>query len=87
MRVDGCARKEPQCYAVGGKVGGNSALNVNGPLQLGGVSFDPKDLQSHNNWNYVPSTKRFRGCISNLTLNGEVSNTVRNLEPITFRGT
>lgn len=73
MRVNECSRKDLQCFVFGTKIGTHSSLNVNGPLQLGGVSIDPKAFQAHSNWNFVPTTKRFAGCISNLTLNGEVS--------------
>lgn len=72
MRLGNCHQKLDECFVVGTKVGNHSSLNVNGPLQLGGISFDPMLLQMHYNWKFVPTSKPFFGCISNLTLNGEV---------------
>ncbi|CAG7733720.1 unnamed protein product [Allacma fusca] len=70
MKVDECARKEPGCYNSTSPRGSNSVLNVNGPLQLGGLSFNPSKLRSALGWSFVPTTKRFTGCVTNLTFNG-----------------
>jgi laminin G domain protein len=72
MRVDECRRNELNCYRTARPVGSNSQLNVNGPLQLGGLSFDPTALQNSMRWSTVPSIKNFHGCVANLSFNGEV---------------
>ena len=72
MSVDGCPGKQSNCFVFGLPRGTHSFLNVNGPLQVGGMSFNPKELQSAMKWDYLPTTTKFTGCISNLSLNGEV---------------
>lgn len=74
MRVDECRKNEPTCYRTARPTGTNSQLNVNGPFQLGGISFDPKRLQNSMKWSQIPSKEFFQGCIANLTFNGEVCN-------------
>ncbi|ODN00523.1 DE-cadherin [Orchesella cincta] len=71
MRIDDCLKNEPACFSDNiPPIGNNSQLNVNGPLQIGGISFNPASLQSYNHWSSIPSSKKFTGCIANVTFNG-----------------
>ena len=59
------------CQAVGTIPPFNEYLNVNTPLQVGGIfieSFDP----SMYLWRYMPTMKSFEGCIRNLVHNSKV---------------
>jgi len=50
----------------------NEYLNVNAPLQLGGLyveQFDP----THYHWQYMPVGKGFDGCIKNVFHNSKVN--------------
>lgn len=73
LNVDNCLSSE--CWARGLRdvPGPNKALNVNGPLQLGGSVVDLQQLAAEMSWNHTPTTFNFIGCVSNLTYNGEVS--------------
>ncbi|XP_050741399.1 neural-cadherin isoform X3 [Drosophila biarmipes] len=46
-------------------------LNVNAPLQVGGLYREQFD-QSLYNWHYMPTAKGFDGCIRNLVHNSEL---------------
>lgn len=72
MNVDDCSFNDLSCYVYKLPSGSNSLLNVNGPLQVGGLSLDLQKLRSSMGWQYIPSNNNFAGCISNLSLNGEV---------------
>lgn len=48
-------------------IGSNAILNVNGPLQLGGLRN--KDVIHTAGWTYRPTDQGFSGCIRNLTYN------------------
>jgi hypothetical protein len=49
----------------------NEYLNLNAPLQLGGVYHDPLDPLMFG-WEYVPHGKLFKGCIRNFIMNSEI---------------
>ena len=72
MRIGDCRKNEVVCYRTARPEGTNTQLNVNGPFQLGGVSFNPTTLQKSMNWASVPTRSPFLGCIANLSFNGEV---------------
>ncbi|CAL8115153.1 unnamed protein product [Orchesella dallaii] len=75
MRIDECLKNEAACYTANiPPVGTNTQLNVNGPLQIGGLSFKPTFLQSINRWTEVPTSHFFTGCIANVTFNGNFYN-------------
>jgi len=71
MRINNCPSKETSCYASAKPVGRNTQLNVHGPMQVGGLSFEPRKLQANMNWNDIPATEKFVGCIQNVTFKGE----------------
>ena len=50
----------------------NEYLDVNAPLQIGGVSHGALE-RSHYNWDHLPHGKGFNGCIRNLIHNSKVS--------------
>lgn len=60
------------CLQFGAVPGPNRALNVNGPLQVGGTVMDIRELSTQMFWNYTPTGQGFSGCIRNLTYNGKV---------------
>lgn len=72
MTVDNC--KMSSCMTLGAPQGPNEFLNVNAPLQLGGVATDLNQLAQRFNWSHVPQTKGYQGCIKNLTVDGHVYN-------------
>jgi len=72
MRLDDCIKQESSCFGKESPVGSHKQLNVNGPLQLGGLSFSPKTLQPRMRWSHIPTEKNFLGCIGNLTYNNMV---------------
>ena len=49
----------------------NEYLNVNAPLQLGGVAQSTFDPPAYG-WDHKPNGKPFDGCIRNLVVNSEV---------------
>ncbi|CAG0914580.1 unnamed protein product, partial [Notodromas monacha] len=49
----------------------NEYLNLNAPLQVGGVYHDPLDPVMFG-WMYVPHGKLFKGCIRNFVHNSEI---------------
>lgn len=73
MKAGDCPMNDQSCFAFKLPTGSNSFLNVNGPLQLGGLSIDLQPLRASMGWQYIPVNKMFTGCISNLSLNGEVN--------------
>src|SRR5687767_1872353 len=74
MRVDECRERDQTCYTyIGPNKGTKEFLNVNGPLQIGGISIEVKSLKSYMGWKFIPNSKHFSGCIANLSLNGEVT--------------
>lgn len=73
MRVDECLRNERTCFTgFVNPIGSHTQLNVNGPLQVGGLSFKPSNLQPYMHWTTAPTIEKFTGCIANLTYNGMV---------------
>lgn len=74
MIVDGCANSS--CMAYNGTPGFNKLLNVNGPLQLGGVSVKNllSNLGKQLSWEMTPTELGFHGCIHNLTFNQKTYN-------------
>ncbi|XP_068904352.1 neural-cadherin isoform X6 [Tenebrio molitor] len=62
---------DTSCQAQGTIPPFNEYLNVNAPLQLGGLyveQFDP----THYHWQYMPVGKAFDGCIRNLFHNSKL---------------
>ncbi|XP_066147632.1 neural-cadherin isoform X5 [Euwallacea fornicatus] len=62
---------DSSCQAQGSIPPFNEYLNVNAPLQLGGLyveQFDP----THYHWQYMPVGKSFDGCIRNLFHNSKL---------------
>uniref|UniRef100_A0AAR5P4U7 Neural-cadherin n=1 Tax=Dendroctonus ponderosae TaxID=77166 RepID=A0AAR5P4U7_DENPD len=62
---------DSSCQAQGTIPPFNEYLNVNAPLQLGGLyveQFDP----THYHWQYMPEGKSFDGCIRNLFHNSKL---------------
>lgn len=49
----------------------NEYLNVNTPLQLGGLNIHPIDPSAYH-WDFVPIGKSFNGCIKNVFYNGQM---------------
>lgn len=49
----------------------NEYLNVNTPLQIGGMAADQFDPKQYN-WNYTPFGKPFDGCIRNIVHNSKL---------------
>lgn len=74
MRLDQCKGGQPWCTVSSGLVGSNEYLNVNGPLQLGGVTADLPKLRLALNWESMPTDIGFSGCIQNLTFNSQTYN-------------
>lgn len=72
MFVDRC--KMSSCMNLAAPIGPNQILNVIGPLQLGGVTVDLRNLGRAFSWKYIPTDVGFVGCISNLTYNTETYN-------------
>ncbi|XP_070067866.1 neural-cadherin isoform X7 [Drosophila takahashii] len=59
------------CQARGQIPPFNEYLNVNAPLQVGGLYREQFD-QSLYNWHYMPTAKGFDGCIRNLVHNSKL---------------
>lgn len=59
------------CEAKGQVPPFNEYLDVNAPLQIGGVSHAALD-PTHFRWNHVPHGKGFSGCIRNFIHNSKV---------------
>jgi len=74
MRLDQCKGGQPWCTVSSGLEGSNEYLNVNGPLQLGGVTADLPKLRLALNWESMPTDIGFSGCIQNLTFNSQTYN-------------
>ncbi|KAI9564700.1 hypothetical protein GHT06_008441 [Daphnia sinensis] len=70
MRLGQCSDGQPYCSASSSLVGSNEYLNVNGPLQVGGITADLQKLRLALNWGSIPTDIGFSGCIQNLTFNG-----------------
>lgn len=59
------------CQAEGKIPPFNEYLNVNTPLQIGGIYEDHLDA-NHYRWKYIPTKKSFDGCIRNLVHNSKI---------------
>lgn len=70
MRIDQCQGGQAFCSASAGLMGSNEYLNVNGPLQLGGITADLQKIRLALNWDSIPTDVGFSGCIQNVTFNG-----------------
>lgn len=70
MRLDQCNDGQPYCSVSSGLVGTHEYLNVNGPLQVGGITTDLQKLRLALHWDSIPIDIGFSGCIQNLTFNG-----------------
>ena len=62
------------CQATGNIPPFNEYLNVNTPLQLGGLAHGMLNSGVYR-WQYTPIGKPFNGCIRNLVHNSVVSST------------
>ncbi|KAB7494699.1 Neural-cadherin [Armadillidium nasatum] len=61
-----------ECQAKGNIPPFNEYLNVNSPLQLGGLAHKLPDSVAYN-WQYVPQQSQFfQGCIRNFIVNSEI---------------
>lgn len=69
LKVDNCAMSN--CLQYGAIPGPNKALNVNGPLQVGGTVMDVRELASQMSWQHTPTGQGFSGCVRNFTYNGK----------------
>jgi len=67
--VDECSTQK--CMHVVTPPPGNMYLNVNGPLQIGGVYMDLDQVGIRREWQYKPVKTGFIGCVHNLTVNGK----------------
>ncbi|XP_074602495.1 neural cadherin isoform X1 [Brevipalpus obovatus] len=83
LMVDYCSGvakdvKEPsfidrsRCENVSSIIPFNEFLNVNSPLQLGGMYKLPEDLDQYFNWYYKPTRIGFTGCIKNFIHNSQM---------------
>ncbi|GAB0089877.1 DE-cadherin [Sergentomyia squamirostris] len=72
MTVDNC--RLSTCMSLGAPQGPNEFLNVNAPLQLGGISVNLEYLASQFKWHHVPQSVGYAGCIRNLTIDGKTYN-------------
>ena len=71
------------CQATGKVPRFNEYLNVNAPLQLGGLAHEQPDAAAYG-WSYVPHGRPFMGCIRHLMVNSELYDLTR---PGMSRGT
>jgi hypothetical protein len=62
---------DTSCQATGTVPPFNEYLNVNAPLQVGGM-FTENVGQTLYNWQYMPVGKGFDGCIRNIIHNSKV---------------
>lgn len=69
MSIDQCPGAQAWCSASLPLTGAKAYLNVNGPLQVGGIASDLKRLRLAFNWKEIPNDIGFSGCIQNLTFN------------------
>jgi len=74
MRIDQCPGGQSWCIASSTLIGDHQYLNVNGPLQIGGISADLEKLSSRLKWEYTPVGGGFAGCVQNVTFNDMVYN-------------
>ncbi|CAG2162865.1 unnamed protein product, partial [Oppiella nova] len=58
-----------RCENITRIVGFNEYLNVNSPLQIGGVLMGHKPIDNYYDWHYLPSKDGFNGCIKNFIHN------------------
>ncbi|XP_014220809.1 DE-cadherin [Trichogramma pretiosum] len=72
MNIDNCAASS--CMRLYAPIGPSEYLNINGPLQLGGSIKSLQELGEKFKWEYVPTDKHFAGCITNMTINGNIYN-------------
>jgi len=63
--------QDTMCAASGVIPPFHEYLNVNAPLQLGGVAHAPFGQQAYG-WQHRPTAKPFDGCIRNLVVNSEM---------------
>ncbi|XP_015784984.1 neural-cadherin [Tetranychus urticae] len=61
-----------KCENISHIVPFNEFLNVNSPLQLGGIYKLPEDLDQYFNWMYKPTKIGFTGCIRNFIHNSQM---------------
>jgi hypothetical protein len=59
------------CQAEGQIPKFDEYLNVNTPLQIGGMVVEHLEA-NHYRWKYIPTTKSFEGCIRNLVHNSKI---------------
>ncbi|CAG7819551.1 unnamed protein product [Allacma fusca] len=59
------------CQAIGNIPPFNEYLNVNTPLQVGGIYIDQFDNNLYL-WRHIPTNKNFEGCIRNLVHNSKL---------------
>ncbi|GLH00437.1 Neural-cadherin [Gryllus bimaculatus] len=62
---------DESCQSSGTVPPFNEYLNVNAPLQLGGLYVEPFD-QTHFHWHTMPNGKGFDGCIKNVFHNSKL---------------
>lgn len=72
MSIDNCIKSN--CQQLGEPKNGNSRLNVNGPLQVGGVVNDLRQIAQVTKWNYVPPTQGLTGCVKNFVVDNYLYN-------------
>ncbi|KAK7058680.1 Cadherin, partial [Halocaridina rubra] len=58
------------CFATVTIASQSKDLNVNSPLQVGGLAY-PLPSSDSLNWDYFPEGKHFQGCIKNLMVNSK----------------
>ena len=75
MSIDQCQNSnQVWCSASAALTGPSEYLNVNGPLQLGGIDSDLQKLRLALGWDSIPTDIGFSGCLQNLTFNGKTYN-------------
>ncbi|XP_017769994.1 PREDICTED: DE-cadherin [Nicrophorus vespilloides] len=72
LSVDDC--QQSSCQVLKEPIGPNNKLNVNGPLQIGGLIKNIDAMGKYLKWEYRPTNVGFTGCIRNLTFNNFVYN-------------
>lgn len=72
MTVDNC--KLSSCMSLAAPQGKNEFLNANSPISLGGASVNLEVIGHAYNWNHIPTTRGYIGCIRNLTINDQTYN-------------
>lgn len=73
LQVDNC--RKSSCMSLTAPRSPNQFLNVNGPLQVGGVAHvELNTVGRALGWAHIPTLAGFAGCISNFTFNGKSYN-------------